>query len=315
MSAKQVGKSESALRRFLKDAAADTVYRLYAHHILRMRHEIRVMSVEETIRSLQDGEKSLVRFGDGEFAMMRGVSLALQAQDPELTRSMQEILRNDEPELIVTIPQIFDGLSMYRKSSQKFWKDHLLFNRKFYDRYCISDRPYGSTSFSRPFITASTDERKRCPSYFTEIRRIWEGRHVLVVEGEATHNGVGNNLFAECAGVRRILCPPADAYAVLPDITARCRELVQPDEIVLVSLGPAAKPLVRTLFREGIRVIDIGNLDKEYEWFLQKAEEKCALAKNSVLGREANERAGYQEYLEQVAAVIRLPVEQSNGRV
>lgn len=311
MSIRNVGEKESGLRRAGKDCIAAVVYWMYQHHILHMKHEIHVMTVAETIQVLLHSEKSLVRFGDGEFAMMRGVNLALQMSDAVLTGKMQEILRNEDPELIVTIPEIFDSLSMYRKQSRKFWKDHLLFCRKFYDRYCVSELPYGSTSFSRPYITASTEEKKKCADYFRDIRAIWKGRKLFVIEGTATHNGVGNDLFSEAMSVRRLICPPRNAYDHMAEIMDTALKLVQPDEMALVSLGPAAKPLVMTLHQKGIRTLDIGNLDKEYEWFLMKAEDKCALPKNGVLGRKANVEAGYTEYLDQIVGEVGLTAEMS----
>ena len=311
MSIRNVGEKEFGFRRAGKNCVAAVAYSMYQHHILHMKHEIHVMTVEETIDALLHSEKSLVRFGDGEFAMMRGVNLVLQKSDAALTGKMQEILRNEDPELIVTIPEIFDGLSMYRKQSRTFWKDHLLFCRKLYDQYCISELPYGSTSFSRPYITASEGEKKKCVYYFRQIREIWKDRKLFVVEVAATHNGVGNDLLSEAESVRRLICPPRNAYDHMAEITVTALKLIQPDEMVLVSLGPAAKPLVMELHQKDIRVLDIGNLDKEYEWFLMKADDKCALPKNEILGRQANVEAGYTEYLDQIVGEVGLTAEMS----
>jgi len=47
-----------------------------------------------------------------------------------------------------------------------------------------------------------------------------------------------------------------------------CRKFPK-DRLFLLSLGVTAKFLAEDLYRDGYRVIDIGNLDMEYEWFLQ----------------------------------------------
>ena len=65
-----------------------------------------------------------------------------------------------------------------------------------------------------------------------------------------------------------------------------------------------AKALVEEMFLKGYRVIDIGNLDMEYEWYLRKATKKEPIPKHSVVGKEANERAGYGEYLSQIVCYI-----------
>ena len=58
--------------------------------------------------------------------------------------------------------------------------------------------------------------------------------------------------------------------------------------------------MVSDLAREGYRALDIGNLDLEYEWFLRRAADKIEIRKNSVMGKTADEQAGYHEFLLQV---------------
>lgn len=41
-----------------------------------------------------------------------------------------------------------------------------------------------------------------------KIMTIWEGRELLIVEGETSRLGVGNELFSKVRSIRRILCPP-----------------------------------------------------------------------------------------------------------
>ena len=57
---------------------------------------------------------------------------------------------------------------------------------------------------------------------------------------------------------------------------------------------------ISDLTREGYRAIDIGNLDIEYEWYLNKDDKKGEVKKHSIAGVEANKEAGYDAYLSQV---------------
>ena len=63
-------------------------------------------------------------------------------------------------------------------------------------------------------------------------------------------------------------------------------------------------PLTEDLFLKGYRVIDIGNLDMEYSWFLMNAKEKIAIPKHSIVGIEANRKAGYLQYLDEIRQEI-----------
>lgn len=303
MSIRQVGQSENKIRRMFKDVIAYIDYELYIRGIKKMAHNIDVMSVSDTIRELRDTNKSLVRFGDGEVAMMRGVSLKLQKQSPELVERMKNIIGYHDDNLMVSIQDIFDGLELYVPKSRQFWRDHLLFCRKFYEEYCTGDRTYCSTSFSRCYITI--EDKTQCAKWFEDIRKIWEGKDIVVVEGVATHNGVTNDMLDLAHSVERIICPAKNAYLAYDRILDSCLKYDK-DKLFLLSLGATAKPLAEDLFNAGYRVIDIGNLDVEYEWYLTGTTEKVELPKNRVVTESDNINAGYDNYLAEVKQIIEL---------
>lgn len=284
----------------IKDRIADVVYFFYQHKILKNR--IKVYSVDETIEQLLTTKKSLVRFGDGEITMIRGRSLRLQDTDPTLIEDLKRILRYDHEDLMVAVPDIFDGVEKYRASSRQFWKDHLLFARKIYEKYCKADKQYGNAFVSRCYY--AYEDKGQSERQFEKIRRIWEKRQVVIVEGTRSHSGVGNDLFSLAEGVERIIGPSNNAYGKMDMIEAECLKYPK-DRLFLIALGAAAKPLAERLFLKGYRVIDIGNLDMEYEWFLQKAESKVKLKKHTLETEEENQKAGYGEYLGQIAARIK----------
>lgn len=288
------------MKRKIKDILAAIVYFLYEKGILRS--SIKVHSIDETIDELLHTEKSMVRFGDGEIVMIKGVDLMLQKASAEIADGLKEILAYRYDDLIVTIPGIFDGLSDHHKASQKFWRDHLLFCRKTYETYCNPNRVYYTTFVSRCYYFAK--DRTPCDGWFAKIRKIWENRDVVIVEGSRTHNGVGNDLLDTAKTIERIICPPSDAYGALPAILEACAAY-EKERLFLLSVGVAAKFLAAELFRQGYRVLDIGNLDMEYEWYVRRAPGKCKLEKHDIAGEEANRKAAlhdeaYAAYLKQV---------------
>lgn len=285
------------MKNLIKDTLAAAVYFLYEKRILKTT--VRVMSIDETLDELLRTDKSMVRFGDGEIVMIKGGDLVLQKAAPEISEGLREILAYRYDGLMVTIPDIFRTLDDHHRASRQFWRDHLLFCRRIYARYCNADRRYGSTFVSRCYYFA--EDKSLCGGWFDKIRRIWKDKDVVVVEGTKTHNGVGNDLLSLARSVERIICPPKDAYGALDQILAACRRYDR-DRLFLLSVGVAAKFIARDLFQSGYRVLDIGNLDMEYEWYLRKAPGKEPLAKHEITGRQANEAAGYGEYLAQVRA-------------
>lgn len=283
------------MKQLIKDILAQIDYKLYQSKIKKNR--IQVYTVEDTIKELLDTEKSMVRFGDGEINVIAGKSLKLQKVKPEITEGLMRILGYEYDDMIVTIPEIFGDMSLYRKESRHFWKEHLLSYRKVYYKYCNQDKIYYSTSFSRFYY--AFEDKGVCSIWAEQIRQIWKDRDVVVVEGERTHNGVGNNLLDTARTVERIIGPASDAYDRLDEILDCCRTYSR-DKLFLVSLGVAAKFIAEQLFLEGYRVLDIGNLDMEYEWYTHGEKGKAALAKNEIIGEEANRSAGYEKYLSQI---------------
>lgn len=288
------------MREKLKNALAAIVCFLYEKGILRNR--IKVHTIDETIDELLNTEKSMVRFGDGEIVMIKGVDLMLQKASPEIADGLKEILAYPHDDLMVTIPGIFNGLSDHHPASRRFWRDHLLFCRRIYETYCNPNRVYGTTFISRCYYFAK--DRSPCGGWFAKIRKIWENRDVVIVEGTRTHNGIGNDLLAATKSIERIICPPSDAYGAIPAILEACT-VYPKDRLFLLSAGVAAKFLAAELFRQGYRVLDIGNLDMEYEWYVRQSPGKCKLEKHEITGEEVNRNAAlndeaYALYLEQV---------------
>lgn len=285
------------IKRWIKDILAFIDYELYKTGVKKCN--IKVHTIEETINELINTEKSMVRFGDGEITMIRGRSLKLQRVQPEIVEDLKRILGYQFKNMIVTIPEIFGDLSIYRKESRQFWRDHLLFSRKTYEKYCNHDRVYFNTSVSRFYYALNEKEKYKCSEWIEGIKKIWKDRDVVIVEGERTHNGVGNDLLNMAKSVERIIGPGSDAYGKLEEIFEHCKEYPK-DRMFLISLGAAAKPLAEKLFLHGYRVLDIGNLDLEYEWYIHKDTTKRTLAKHGIVGEEANRQAGYNEYLKQI---------------
>lgn len=286
---------------FIKKICIDAYYALYTVKRTITGPTVDVMSVDETISELINTEKSLVRFGDGELLMIRGGDIHFQKVDDKLSSELADIIKFQHDGLMVSVQDIFQGLSMYVPKSRKFWKEHLFFYNSYYKELCNTERIYASTSFSRGYITIA--DKNQSGIWFENIKKIWEGKDVVVVEGATTHNGVGNDLLNSAKSVKRIICPSKNAYARIDEIRNECFNMPK-ESLFLISLGPAAKPLVRDLYLEGFRAIDIGQLDSEYEMYLAGAREKIEISKHKVLSEEDNRGAGYEKYLAEIVERI-----------
>lgn len=279
----------------LKKILSNVVYWMYEIGIFK--NEIKVQNVEDTIEELLNTNKSLVRFGDGEIVVMKGKDIVFQQASAEISEGLKRIISYSHDELIVALPQMFEGVDQYHAHSRQFWKEHMLFNRKIYQKYCDENRVYGNAFFSR-FYYAYGD-KTNCGEWISKIKLLWKGKDIVVVEGVTSHNGVGNDLFEETRSVERIICPPTNAMNYYEEITNECKKYPK-ESLFLLSVGITAKFLAEELYLDGYRVIDIGNLDMEYEWYLHKADKKIKIKKYDLKTEAENKAEGYFEYLKQI---------------
>lgn len=285
--------------RVLKTILYELVYIL--HRVGVFKNRVKVCSIDQTIDQLQCSDKSMVRFGDAEISIIEGRTTQFQESSNQLAKRLSEILKCQNDKIIVGIPDIFESLELYTPKSRKFWKEHLFFSRRTYEKYCNFDVCYANAFFSRIYYIFKDKESAK--GWVSKIKEIWEGRDVVLVEGEATHTGVGNDLLNGVNSIERILCPSKNAYSAYDQIRDACLK-VDRDKLFLVAVGNTAKLLVVDLVEAGYRAIDIGNLDMEYEWYLRKAKGKDHLAKHDIIGKEQNLEAGYNEYWNQVREII-----------
>lgn len=54
--------------------------------------------------------------------------------------------------------------------------------------------------------------------HFEKMKQLWNNKDLILVEGELSKLGVGNDLFDNAKSVKRIIGPHSHAYNVIDDI-------------------------------------------------------------------------------------------------
>lgn len=238
--------------------------------------QISVLSIDQSLDYLLEKGASVVRFGDGEMDLVAGRSIVYQDFDPELSARLREIMSMESDEhLMICLPDVFTGLERYSIDAQNFWSlNHLPHFLEKYKNICRAPW-YGSTFISRPYI--DLEDKTPSAGYFAKLKQLWQDKDLLIVEGLTSRSGVGNDLFDGARSIKRIICPSHNAYSKLEAIKQAVREHAD-NRLILTMLGPTAKVLVYDLVQEGYRVLDIGHIDSEYEWFQMGATHKVKLS-------------------------------------
>ena len=218
----------------------------------------KVLSTNNTIECLVSEHKSMARFGDGEFGIISGVQRwRFQDANRSLGKRLREVLESGNGDFLVAINPNFYRNNIGRSDEDAmgimaYMTDEV---RKQHAELLHEDRIYADALC---FRNAKTMED------FQNIKRLWDDRVCLFIEGENTGLGVGNDLFSNCKEIHRLICPSENAYDRYDEIFEKAKEFDK-DALVLIALGPTATVLSFDLFREGFQAVDVGMLDMQYE--------------------------------------------------
>ena len=109
-----------------------------------------------------------------------------------------------------------------------------------------------------------------------KLKMIWDKKEILIVEGELSRMGVGNDLYENAAGLSRLICPAENAFGKYDEILEASKKYGK-DKLILIALGPTATILSHDLAKNGYWAIDIGHIDVEYMWMLSKTQTKIPI--------------------------------------
>lgn len=258
-----------------------------------------VLSKEETLEELLNSNKSICRYGDGEFNIIDGSDIGFQNSDSELAKRLKEILIYNRQDIIVGIPNIFGSLKKYDKKAKQFWRKFLFYNREKIYKCLDMDKQYYDSFISRPYFIF---EDKNCDDYFNSLKKLWDKKDIIIVEGKFSRLGYKNNLFSNVSSIKRILCPEKNAWNSYDKILEMCKSISK-DKLFIIALGPTATVLAYDLSSLGYRALDLGHIDIEYEWFLRKSKTKIAIpnkyVNESPKGKNISSKVG-EEFLAEV---------------
>lgn len=237
-------------------------------------------------------------------------AIGFQKGSLQLSEKLRSVMQNNNPNLLLCLPRYFVSLGGCTEKCQKYWwawgqsEDKQRKTVKTIRQYAGRRYRFGDALISRPYM-----DRQNIPyaeKIFKQIMELWLDQDVLIVEGEQTRLGVGNDLFDHCRSIKRILAPPVGAFEAYERIMAAVLEHYK-GELVILALGPTATVMAADLADRNIQALDIGHIDIEYEWFLNRA-----TTKEAVKGKFTNENSNGRtvtecndaKYLSQIIARI-----------
>lgn len=245
-------------------------FRYYLFRFYFCKKMPQILSMVDTLELVANKRLSVSRFGDGEMIVMTGGSIGYCHENAILSKRLKEVLSEPLTNHIVCVPRMLISLKGLTKNAKAFWRELLGAEYPLWARYLHKSDIYGDSFISRFYI--GFQKKALAEATVAAWRKIWNDKVCMIVEGVNTRIGMGNDLMSNAKSIKRILCPPTDAFdkydEILNAVINAVREINE-DFVVLVALGPAAKILSYDLSKAGIQAIDCGHLDIEYEWFRQ----------------------------------------------
>jgi len=222
----------------------------------------KILNIEKSLDELTSSDKSVARYGDGEFKLIMGENIGFQKYDPLLSKRLKEILKNENDKVLVGIVDTFGYCP------NQYMKKVMMLCRETLYKYIDFDKKYVDACLARRF---RFNTEKEGIEYYNKLKSLWQNKDIIIVEGAGSRLGVGNDLFDGAKSIQRILCPIKNAFSKYDKILAECLKQSE-DKLFILALGPTATVLAVDLADKGYRALDIGHLDTCYETFLHKAD-------------------------------------------
>jgi glycosyltransferase family protein len=243
--------------------------------VIKMYPLPKVKSIPETIDKILREKVSICRFGDGELLYISEKrSLPFQRQEERLRNYFIEILQSENKKILIGLPIGYHSLINLKKSSKTTWRAIISWTYPGVKKILKKNKIYYNASMTRIYM--DYEDTSHSGEWFKKVQSIWNDRNIILIEGEKSRLGIGNDLFKNAISVKRILGPAHNAFDQFDNLLNFAKQQSK-DVLVLVAMGPTAKPLAYELALDGFQAIDIGNLDVEYEWFLKGAKEKVII--------------------------------------
>ena len=242
-----------------------------------------VATIEETVDAIVKNKASICRFGDGEFSIMAGASRqGFQRQDDKLARRLLEVVQAREDNCLIAIADNYGSLDRYSYMSKNEIRYYMTDEvREQHAHFLESGRKYYNAYITTPYMLYADRDTENPTIRFNALKEIWKDKNLVIIEGNLSRLGVGNDLFASAKSIKRILGPAEHAFDKYDQILEKAisvgNEYGKEEFLFVIALGPTATVLAYDLYKAGFQALDLGHIDNDYEYYIHNASERYAI--------------------------------------
>lgn len=245
----------------------------------RLPKNVHVLDPVQSVTALAESDKSLSRFGDSELRLLyKQYSIGFQKYDPALAGRLREVIANraGKQGVFLAVPHHLQSTAGVKFDIKTAWWDFIAHDHQEIYQKLDNRLIYLDTQLTRTY--SEYCDLSITATVYRKLKQLWQGKRILIVEGAETRMGVGNDLFANAAAIKRLLVPSVGAFAYYDQIRSEVEAAVKTAgiDLVIAAIGPTATVLAYDL-SDIIRTLDLGHLDIQYEYFRRHAKKMIAI--------------------------------------
>lgn len=229
-----------------------------------------ILTVDETIEILVNSNKSIARFGDGEFFLTEGVGNCFQEYNNELANRLKEVLKTKSDNILVGINHLYYNIAYeeYTDTIQEYFLSHIWKVRQIIEKYIDISKQYAAAEFTQLYQIYSIYEFKE---YFDKVKKIWDNKDIVIGCGKTVFDNIKYNIFSNAKNIQYEYMPSKNAYTVYDELVDRLKKYDK-EKLIILILGQTATILAYDLSNAGYRALDLGHIAKDYDYFMKKIE-------------------------------------------
>ena len=132
----------------------------------------------------------------GSLSPVLGTGSLRQLQDAALQERLKEALQSEDENLLLGIADNYGSLEKYTAQAKREIRAYLTpMVRQEHLSLLSPQKTYYDAYVTRPYIIYQDSKTEAPGRRFQNLKRIWDGRRCILVEGKMTGLGVGNDLF------------------------------------------------------------------------------------------------------------------------
>ncbi len=227
----------------------------------------KIKSSSQTVDELINSNKSVCRFGDGEYSIMKGKDIPFQRHSIELEKKLKKVCVSNNADTLIGISYFywnFQDFQFYRVI-ELFRKMYMSKNLDGILSLLDKNKQYRDASFTQIYMTIKNYKFEK---HFQKVQRLWADQDIAIICGKSIFDKIDYNIFDRAKSIDYLYAPSKNAFESYEKILLEAKKIPK-DKTIFIILGATATVLAYDLADCGYRAIDIGHIAKDYDCFVK----------------------------------------------